>query len=83
MLPFGLSKFVATAKSRAVPFGLALALTGCQGDPRNSVWFENANAEKRFLEQQLYDWQYECDRLEEENEHLKEQLDVALDKPGK
>ena len=56
-------------------------LAGCQGNPRNSVWFEASNAEKRFLEEQLYEWQYECQRLEEENEHLKQQVD-ELRKPN-
>ena len=81
MAPLGLPK---STNSTGFVLAFLLAACGCQGSARNSVWFENSNAEKRFLEQQLYDWQFECERLEQENDRLREQLDdVKGGKTGK
>ncbi|MFW6170410.1 MAG: hypothetical protein ACODAD_07970 [Planctomycetota bacterium] len=57
---------------------LLLPLTGCRRDPYMQVYIENMNAEKRLLEDTLYDLQYDyetkvaqVDRLREELEELK------------
>lgn len=60
---------------RTVAAVLLLCAPGCQNGRQSAIWFEQSNAEKRYLEDQLYEWQYEYERLEEENQQLREQLD--------
>lgn len=61
---------------------LSLCASGCQNGRQSAVWFEQSNAEKRYLEDQLYEWQYEYEQLEEENRHLKEQLEDLQSRGG-
>jgi hypothetical protein len=56
--------------------GLTLSLLcGCRRDPRMQVYIENVNAEKRLLEDTLYDLQYDYETKLKEVERL--QAEVA------
>ena len=56
--------------------GLTLSLLcGCRRDPRMQVYIENVNAEKRMLEDTLYDLQYDYETKLKEVERL--QAEVA------
>ena len=58
---------------------LALALgtlwcCGCHKNPRMQIYIDSLNAEKRILEDKLYDLQFDCEAKEEEIEQLRKQL---------
>ncbi|MCA9126802.1 MAG: hypothetical protein KDB22_06950, partial [Planctomycetales bacterium] len=53
---------------------LAAAQTGCRGRAYNDVYLENMAAEMRDLEDQLYEFDYEYQLLEQENNALAAEL---------
>ena len=72
-----------------IALSLLLCAAGCQGGPRTKAYIDNLNAEKRVLEDQLYDLQYELesmeyevDRYREENEQLRRDLQSGGGHPG-
>ncbi|MGM0490190.1 MAG: hypothetical protein ACQESR_25980 [Planctomycetota bacterium] len=58
-----------------LPAMLMLLLTGCRKDPYMQVYIENMNAEKRLLEDTLYDLQYDYETKVAEVERLREELE--------
>ncbi|MHB8953250.1 MAG: hypothetical protein ACYC4U_09805 [Pirellulaceae bacterium] len=55
--------------------GLVLSLLcGCRRDPRMQVYIDNVNAEKRMLEDALYDLQYDYESKLEEVDKLRREL---------
>ena len=53
----------------------ALLAAGCRRDPRLQVYIDNVNAEKRMLEDTLYDLQYDYECKLREVEKLQSELD--------
>jgi len=58
----------------------AFLLCGCRNDPRTQLYLDNVNAEKRLLEDTLYDLQYDYECSMDEVERLRREL--AQSKPG-
>ncbi len=52
----------------------ALLLSGCRHDPRTQLYIDNVNAEKRLLEDTLYDLQYDYECSMQEVERLREEV---------
>ncbi len=57
-----------------LPVMLVGLLTGCRRDPRLQVYIDNMNAEKRMLEDTLYDLQHDYDSRVSEIEKLRKEL---------
>ncbi len=59
-----------------LPTLVLVALTGCRKDPYVQVYIDNMNAEKRLLEDTLYDLQYDYDDKLAEVEKLRQELET-------
>lgn len=59
-----------------------ICLTGCRKDPHLQVYIDNMNAEKRLLEDTLYDLQYDYESKVAEVEQLRQKLE-SLETGGK
>ena len=60
-----------------LPAIVVVLLTGCRKDPYMQVYIDNMNAEKRMLEDTLYDLQYDYDSKVAEVEKLRKELEQS------
>jgi len=58
-----------------LPAVVVVLLTGCRRDPYTQIYIENMNAEKRLLEDTLYDLQYDYEQKIAEAQRLRERLE--------
>lgn len=58
-----------------LPAIVILLFTACRRDPYTQVYIENMNAEKRLLEDTLYDLQYDYEKKAAEVERLREKVE--------
>lgn len=61
----------------------ALLLAGCQGNPRTYKYIEAMNAERRALEDRVYELEYELQTLDEELAQVEEENAELRDELGK
>lgn len=59
-----------------LPAVVLLLLTGCRKDPYMQVYIDNMNAEKRMLEDTLYDLQYDYEQKVAEVDQLRDELEA-------
>lgn len=57
-----------------IVLALCIPITGCRSDPKVQSYIEMLNAERRTLEDQLYELEYDYERKVRELEEAKEQL---------